>query len=298
MKIGATNYSLIRSHGEKCAIEILAKAGFDSIDYNFGMCDAINNKELFVGTSDKEFDEYFINVKKILDENKIEVGQTHAHTGKINYTTTKEYFDIVVRCIRATAILGCKYIVIHPLILPSYKYDENKQENKEINLKFFKRLIPYLTKYDVKNGFENMFNWDEKENKICPTVLSRPEEIIDYIQTLNCDRFVACLDLGHINLTYDTGDSVAGAIRKLGKYLELVHVHDNNGKRDLHLPAFFGVIDWQSVCKAFKEIGYKGILNFEVEGEFFDKFGKENAQSSANYLAASGRFLRALIENA
>ena len=185
MKLGVSNYALIKNFGEEKSIEILSKAGFDCIDYNFESCDDFNNKKLFVGATDNEFDEYFIKLKKLLDKNNITVGQTHAHTGSIEFTTTKEYFDIIVRCIRATNILGCKYIVIHPLILPSYKYDQNKEENKKINMDFFTKITPYLVEYDVKNGFENMWNWDEETQKICSTVCSRPEEIIDYIETLH-----------------------------------------------------------------------------------------------------------------
>lgn len=297
MRIGASNYSLLKSYGEEKSIEILAKAGFDCIDYNFESCDEFNNKKLFVGTTDDEFDAYFMHVKKVLDENNIIVGQTHAHTGGIEYTSTKEYFDTVVRSIRATEILGSKYIVIHPLILPRYKYDENKEENKKINMEFFTKITPYLVKHDVKNGFENMWNWDEEKDKICSTACSRPEEIIDYIETLNSDRYVACLDLGHINLTSDTGDTVHGAILKLSKYLEIVHIHDNDKKYDLHLPPFWGDIDWCKVAKAFKSINYKGVLNYEVSESFFDKFGRESVQSCANYLAENARLLKTIIKN-
>ena len=68
MRIGASNYSLLKSYGEEKSIEILAKAGFDCIDYNFESCDEFNNKKLFVGTTDDEFDAYFMHVKKVLDE--------------------------------------------------------------------------------------------------------------------------------------------------------------------------------------------------------------------------------------
>lgn len=297
MKIGASNYDIIKNFGEEETIKLLAKAGFDSIDYNLESCDNVNGNKLFVGTTDEEFDAYFKKVKSILDENNIIVGQTHAHTGGIKFTTSQEYFSIILRCIKATKILGSKYIVIHPLILPSYKYDENKQECKKMNMEFFTKLIPYLQEHNVKNGLENMWNWDNNKKKICPTVCSRPEEIIDYIETLNSDRFVACLDLGHVNLTSDTGDTVEGAILKLGKYLEIVHIHDNDGLDDSHIAPFFGGTNWINVAKAFKSVGYNGILNLEVGNEHFNRFGKNIVQGSTNFLAESARLLSSLIEN-
>ncbi len=297
MKIGAANYSLSKMVGEKRAIEILAKAGFDSIDFSLSESDVLNDRKLFSEFSDEQFDEYFLEVKRILDKNKISVEQTHGHTGQFVWTSTEDYFNIAVRDIRATAILGAPYTVIHPLILPSYKYDANKEECKKYNMDFFTKLIPYLEKYNVKNGIEPMWNWDGEKSKICPTVCSRPEEIIDYIETLNSDRFVACLDIGHINLTgLDTGDTVEGAIYKLGKYLEVLHVHDTDGIDDLHVPPFMGNIDWFTVVKALKEVNYKGVFSFEVGANYFEKFGVEASQICADYLYATGKFLTDLIE--
>ncbi len=298
MKVGASNGYLIKKYGVEKSIEILAKAGFNSIDYSLEENDVITNKKLFFEFTDEQFDEYFKNVKALLDKHKIEVGQTHAYTGFFNWTTTEDYFNVTVKCIRATNILGCKYTVIHPIILPSYKYDENKEECKKHNMDFYTKLIPYLKKYDVKNGVEPMWNWDDEKKKICPTVCSRPEEIIDYIETLNSDRFVACLDIGHINLTcLDTGDTVEGSILKLGKYLEVLHVHDTDGIDDLHVPPYFmGNIEWKKVCESLKQVNYKGIFNFEVGGTYYDKFDSSAVQSCADYMCATGKFLTELIE--
>ncbi len=297
MKIGASNYALSTMVGEERAIEILANAGFDSIDYSLGTTDSLTGKELFGKYSDEEFDAYFKNIRAILDKNKIAVEQTHAHTGHFSYTTTEDYFNIVLRDIRASSILGATHIVIHPLIMPSYKYDENKAECKEYNMAFFRRLTPYLEQYGIKEGLEPMWNYDSEKKKICPTVLSRPEEILDYKETLASDRFVACLDLGHINLTGgDTDDTPDGAIRKLADCLEILHVHDTDGIDDLHVPPFMGNIDWRKVMQALKDIDYKGTLNFEVGEIYFEKYGKDMAQASADYLAQTGRFLRSLFE--
>lgn len=300
MKIGATNEFISKILGEEKAIEVLSSAGFDSIDFSFISSDFLCNGKLFSEYTDEEFDNYFINIKKILDKNNIIAGQTHALTGPFRVTTTEEYFNKTIRCIRATAILGSSYTVIHPLILPSYKYDDNKEECKKYNIDFFSRLIPYLEKYDVKNGFENMFAWAPvrtKENQYCPTVCSRPEEIIDYIETLNSDRFVACLDLGHINLTCkDTNDSVEDAILKLRKYLKIIHVSDNDGFEDLHVPSFMGNMDWIKILNALKEANYEGIFNYEVGSNYYEKFGRDNIQNSADYMYQTGKFLTKIIE--
>lgn len=321
MKIGASNGYLIKNFGVQESIEILSKAGFDSIDYSLSANDEITDYKLFAEYTDQEFDKYFLSLKTFMDERNIMVGQTHAHDqwyiteyndklgikddfyrtakGRFEFNSSQRYIDLMVKCIRATSILGSKYVIIHPLILPSYKYDNNREECKKYNMEIYSRLIPYLEKYDVKVGVENMFTWAPEitqTHQYCPTSCSRPEEIIDYIQTLNSDRFVACLDLGHLNLTCkDTNDTVDGGVLKLHKYLKTLHVHDTDGFEDLHVPPFMGNIDWVKVCKALKEVDYKGVFNFEIGGGYFNKFGKENIQFSADYLYSTGKFLTKLM---
>ncbi len=324
MKIGASNYNLIKRVGVEKSIEILAKAGFDSIDYNLETDYTLDTYKLIREYSDEEFDGYFKNVKKIIDANGIEVEQTHAPyqwfiteynsacgiadefyntaEGRFDFNLSERFFDLSVKSIRATSILGAKYIVIHPIMIPiSMKsYEASREERKKLNMDFYTRLIPYLEKYGVKMGFENMFDWREVitgTHQYGPSTCSTPEEIIDYIESLNSDRFVACLDLGHMNLTgEDTKDTVDGAVLKLGKYLEVLHVHDTDAFEDLHVPPFMGNIDWFRVCKALKKIEYKGVFNFEVGGMYFGKLENEKLQAGADYLYSTGKFLTELIE--
>ena len=136
---------------------------------------------------------------------------------------------------------------------------------KEKNKEFFKRLLPYLEKYDVVECIENLFGDDDERGICAPNTCSRPEEILEYIEYLKSDRFGACLDVGHMLLTADiTGDSVCGAMEKLGKHIKVLHVHDNKKKKDEHYPPFMGACDWVGFSKKLKEIGYDGVLSMEI----------------------------------
>ena len=78
---------------------------------------------------------------------------------------------------------------------------------------------------------------------------------------MNSPYLVACLDTGHSTaLGYDAGD----AVRMLGKRLHCLHVHDNDGKRDLHWFPYYGVTNWQHFTEALKEIGYTGTMSLET----------------------------------
>jgi sugar phosphate isomerase/epimerase len=52
-----------------------------------------------------------------------------------------------------------------------------------------------------------------------------------------------------------------------------VHVHDNVGADDLHLPLGSGTVDWLAVVGALKAVGYDGTVTLEVfdtEPEYVD----------------------------
>ena len=42
-----------------------------------------------------------------------------------------------------------------------------------------------------------------------------------------------------------------------------IHLHDNDGQRDLHLPMGTGIIDWDALIKTLKRI-YDGTITLEV----------------------------------
>jgi len=112
-----------------------------------------------------------------------------------------------------------------------------------------------------------MFNWDRSVDVPLPTVASTSDCMAYMVDTLNnmCGEnlFVACLDIGHAMLT--GGGDPARMIDVLGSRLELLHIHDNDGKRDRHYIPFSGIINWGSVSKALVRNGYKGVLSLEIK---------------------------------
>lgn len=262
MRVGVNSGSILLGNlgafnglSQEKAICCLKEAGYDAIDFDLNLVNYNNIEE-------EKFDEYFLNLKAIADKCGIEIYQTHSQCWGYSRAITQEYFDITVKDIRATSLLGAKYIVIHPLRPPQRKFDEYKEQMKKVNMDFFGRLRPYLEKYDVIECIENMFG--HNEDGYYPT-FSRPEEMVEYIEQLGTDRFGACLDTGHMFLTCDkTGDTVENAVRKLGKYIKVLHVHDNRKEEDSHFPPYYGDIEWANVVKAVKEIGFKGVWNLEL----------------------------------
>jgi len=100
-----------------------------------------------------------------------------------------------------------------------------------------------------------------------PTVASTAECMAYMVDSLNnmCGEklFVACLDTGHALLT--GGGDPCDMVDTLGARLKLLHVHDNDGKRDRHQVPFTGIIDWDRFAKALVKNAYNGILSLEIK---------------------------------
>lgn len=75
-----------------------------------------------------------------------------------------------------------------------------------------------------------------------------------------------CLDTGHLNLT---SESQGAFIRACGPRLKALHLAENDKSGDQHNFPFArgGSVPWNEVAEALADVGYAGLLNFEVPGE-------------------------------
>ena len=89
---------------------------------------------------------------------------------------------------------------------------------------------------------------------------SQIDELIALVEEVNLENVGFCLDVGHANVD---GVDIPAAIQRMGKKLYEVHLHDNNGKKDQHLPIGFGTVNWIEVIEALKAIDYPGTATFE-----------------------------------
>ena len=75
------------------------------------------------------------------------------------------------------------------------------------------------------------------------------------------------MDTGHAFLTAVSSGAVdpglATTTRAAGRWLATTHVHDNNGRQDVHWPPGAGGIDWDSWVKHLDAIDYRGPIMLE-----------------------------------
>ena len=102
------------------------------------------------------------------------------------------------------------------------------------------------------------------------------------------------MDTGHTNEIVRFGaPDVPETIRILGKDIKVLHLHDNEGYYDSHLPPLIygkNNINWQETFNALVDIGYNGVYNYEL---LLSRFGN-HLEEYLNYL---GKFLRDFTES-
>ena len=108
----------------------------------------------------------------------------------------------------------------------------------------------------------------------------RPEELRQVTAGLGVAGWAYCLDTSHAALS---PLGVGGWVQALGGRLGLVHLSDNRGQGDDHLPPGQGSIDWGSVRWQLGRAGYDGVVMLELN------------PAHAQHLAAAAAAARRLL---
>lgn len=227
--------------------------GYECVDYG-GFC---NTATPLFEVSEAEFERILAEQREILTGEGIKISQTHGPWRFPMRDETEEdraeRFEKMAKSIRGTAMLGCRNMVIHN-IMPQGHTDTDPCYVKDINREFFGRLCEVAKEYDVVINLENM--------PFLKQCLARPEDTLAFVKEMNTPYMRMCLDTGHCLVW---GISLGDAVRTIGKeYLSTLHVHDNDGNKDLHWLPGTGVGDWENFTKALLEIGFDGTLSLET----------------------------------
>ena len=75
------------------------------------------------------------------------------------------------------------------------------------------------------------------------------------------------LDTGHANIGNPGGRRILEFIEKFGHRIGHLHVSDNFGERDDHIPLGAGNIDFVKIVSELKQCGYDDTATFEIFSE-------------------------------
>jgi len=263
MILSSQNNTLVRNFGHHGAIDIMKQAGYDAMDLSlFGMVDDHNE------FCTDGYRERIAEIRAYAEQQGIGFNQSHTPF-QFDWTAPnaveEQLIPKTIRALEVSALAGCKIAVVHPVHHEEYLGHE--EERFEQNMKFYRTLLPYAKEYGIRIALENMFQREVKRKVLGPDTCSHAAEFIRYLDTLDDEYFVACLDLGHCGVV---GTEAQDVIRALGhERLHALHVHDNDYTKDQHTLPGLGKMNWEEIVKALAEIDYDGEFTFEADRYFW-----------------------------
>jgi sugar phosphate isomerase/epimerase len=91
-----------------------------------------------------------------------------------------------------------------------------------------------------------------------PFVMKSADDFSRFFDEVGADARMV-LDVAHANIRGETREF----IRRFGRRIRHVHVSDNQGDLDTHLPIGEGAIDWEGTLQAIEASGYDGWVTIE-----------------------------------
>ena len=250
----STGDFLAYSENIEQSLKFLHDCGFRYVNFEFSKARV---PEVF---SDN-WKDYAKRVKNAADQLGMEFVQSHAPMGSPFAEDNSEFIADNIRCIRFCKELGIDSTVVHC----GFGGKMTKLDNFEKNKEFYSKLLPYAEECGVNILTENFIQMHHESGTYWP---DSAQELLELIEYVNHPFFHACWDFGHANSTRIPPDE---SLRKLGKHVLAIHVHDNQGVEhpkygypDPHMAPLFGDVNWDSVMNGLLEIDYKGAFTLET----------------------------------
>ena len=91
--------------------------------------------------------------------------------------------------------------------------------------------------------------------------LASTESIVKLVKDINHPNVGVCFDVGHAVIL---GERLGDSIRAVGgELLKILHIHDNDGITDSHLPPYQGIADIADFAEGLYDIGFDGVISLE-----------------------------------
>lgn len=234
------------------AITWISEGGFRCVDYSFGL-----DRDRKSGVFGDDFEGYIHALKAHAERLGVSFVQAHAPSGKPFLRGWEELTEQTILSVRACAALGIPNLVVHSAYAPGMSKEETIEKNKA----FYLPILRAAEQYRVCILTEN-FNKMTREDTFW---IDNATDLLTLIEYVDHPMLHAVWDTGHANLQDIPQDE---SLRLLGNHVRALHVHDNLGDDDTHLPPYSGTLNMDSLMKGLADIGYSGYFTFEV-GSFF-----------------------------
>ena len=159
----------------------------------------------------------------------------------------------MLQSLEVAADLGALKVVAHPAYatgLGAMVVDRVKR----YRMKSLEAMVEKADRLGLCLCLENMF---PRANS-----LTEPEDFAEALASF--PTLMLTLDIAHANIGGKGSSKTLEFLRQFPDRIAHIHVSDNFGKEDNHLPIGAGSIDFPRIVKALKTIGYDGTMTLEV----------------------------------
>jgi sugar phosphate isomerase/epimerase len=158
--------------------------------------------------------------------------------------------ELVRRCFAAFHELGAELVNVHPDPLPSVIPPADAVQR---NAQAVAALTDDAAAAGVHLMVENMGRSFATAEQLRPVFAAAPGALFH-------------LDVGHAHIGRrpEHPNRAAELVEAFGDRLAHVHLHDNLGLDDLHLPLGAGSVDWPEIAAVLHRAGYDGTFTIEV----------------------------------
>ena len=200
-----------------------------------------------------------------LDRRNLKARSIHAPSGLTTLgATTEEWRIREVKILESFIIfasdINASDMVIHPIPNPIFVPEPDNPENPEIMEKAVVQsldyLVPIAEKYGVRMNLENL-------PYHCDYPYRSMKELRTLVDQYPANQLGLILDTGHVGVM---GNEIVEEIKSAGDRLKGTHLHDVKGNKDGddHKGPKRGILNWDNMLKALKEIQYSGPYTFET----------------------------------
>ena len=310
LQIGMQTKHIVDDANPLLGFQQLKDAGFSCADFSLNgylVNSAVYKGEIndFFDKSIEELEAFFMPHKEAAKQAGIRIHQMHMPYPLFVPNVKAEVNDylwnvVAPKSLHICKFFECKYIVVHGFKLAKYLGSEELEWEK--TEEFIHSLAPMAKEMGITLCIENLYN--SLGNHMVEGPCCDVEKVIERIDRINAqyDAEVLgfCFDTGHANLI---GLDFYEFLTRLGKRLKVLHIHDNDGVKDLHqIPYTFTKTrenrpstDWEGFIAGLREIGFDGVLNFEAS-PVVSSFPDEMKGDVLNFLVKIGHYFSSKIE--
>jgi sugar phosphate isomerase/epimerase len=242
MKYGAMNFPIKPILNE---IKEIGELDFDYIEISVDAPEATPEKIL----------EKKNTINELLQNYNLEViGHlpTFVSTSDLYETIRKASIIENFKALEVLSDLGVKKAVLHPGYitgLAKFVFDKSRK----YAIESIKEILEKAKEFGIKICLENMFSQS--------TFLANPQDFKEIFDLF--PEIFMTLDVGHANLDGGKNRSI-DFINSFPTKIAHIHMNDNFGKEDNHLPIGAGIIDFVKILRELKSIQYDDTITIEV----------------------------------